>query len=340
VNQRRKPGFWAYLSALSCIAVTTAVACGNNSSTSNTPGSSSTTCSLAGRQCQFGCTPDYGCATCQVDTDCQPGAPFCVLGNCAACRTSADCNTGQVCEPALHVCDAPCTANNQCNGVNGLPATCDTTTGSATYGACLGCTAATAATVCPATRPLCDPNRLQCSQCTSRADCGAATPACNIQNGTCVECLVDTDCNGQGACGTDHQCHPFCRSNADCSTNTGRPVCDTQTGACGQCNVNADCAANTANGRLVCNTDNHNCVVCAANTDCPTTAPICRTGGGGGGGALAGTCVQCQTNANCTTAGLTICDAQTGQCVQCQNNGDCAATPNTPTCTNGTCVGA
>ena len=335
MNQRRKPGIWTYIFALSCMAATTAVACGSSSSNGNAPGNSSTTCSLGGARCQFACTPDYGCATCATDTDCRPGAPFCVLGNCAACRASTDCNTGQVCEPATHICAAPCTTNAECTGGGGPGGgnadTCDTASGT-----CIGCTTTTAATVCPANRPVCDV-RMQCSQCASRSDCHGATPACNTQNGTCVVCLVDTDCNGQGACGTDHTCHPFCHADTDCTNTPARPICDTATGACGECVANTNCAAN-ANNRLVCNTENHNCVVCVANADCPTATPICRTNNAGGGGGIVPRCVQCETNANCTTAALPRCDAQTGMCVQCQANADCAATPATPTCTNGACV--
>ena len=290
----------------------------------------------------------------------RPGTPFCVLGNCAACETSTNCDTGQVCQPATHQCQAPCTTNAECTGVNGTTATCDTTAGSATLGACIGCTTATAATVCPATRPVCDTNRMQCSQCASRANCGTATPACNMQTGNCVECLVDTDCNGQGACGTDHACHPYCHANTDCATTPARPICDTASGICGQCVTSTDCATNATGLRIcntttltcvgcsantdcaatpttpICQTRTNTCVACAANTDCPAATPICRAAGGGAGAAAA--CVQCEINANCTTAALPRCDVQTGLCVQCATNADCAATPTTPTCTNGACA--
>jgi hypothetical protein len=358
VNLCRKPGVWTYVAALSCMAVTAAVACGNSSSNGDVPGSSSTTCSFSGPGCQYGCSPTLGCVECLSGADCPDNAPVCVpdLGQCGQCAQTSDCNTGEVCEPATHACAAACTTNNDCTGFGGpgggnSATICDTTTH-----ACVGCTADTAATVCTGSRTLCDPVRMQCAQCLSRANCGVATPACDMQTGTCVQCLVDTDCR-DGACATDHLCHPFCHANSDC-TAPNRPVCDTQTGICGECAADADCATNpntprcnttshtcvgcTANADCaatpttpVCQTRTNQCVACAANADCPSTAPICRTRGGGAGGATP-QCVQCQANTDCTSAALPRCDAQTGTCVQCVTNADCTAA--TPTCTNGTCV--
>ena len=354
MNQRRKPGFWTYLSALSCMAATVFLACGTDS----TPANNSSGCSLGGGRCPLGCSDTLGCVQCAANADCRNGLPICVLGQCAECATTADCNAGAVCEPATHTCAAPCATNADCVGGGGPGGgnapTCDTATKT-----CVGCTAATEATVCTGTRTRCDLNRMQCSVCLSRSDCGVATPACDTQNGNCVQCLIDSDCTGANACGTDHLCHPICLSNANC-TNPARPVCDTATGACGECVANTDCAAN-ANNLHVCNTENHNCVACLANTDCaatpatpvcqtrnnqcvactansdcPAATPICRAPGGGIGGGRLAQCVQCETNANCTAnAALPICDVQTGLCVQCQTNADCGAA--TPTCTNGTC---
>ncbi len=361
MNQSRKPGVLTYLAALSCMAVTAAVACGNSSSNGNVPGSSSTTCSFAGAGCKYGCSPTLGCVQCQTatsTTDCPNNAPVCIadLGQCGECAQTSDCNAGEVCEPATHTCAASCTTNNDCAGFGGPGGgnnapTCDTTTH-----ACVGCTADTAATVCTGTRTFCDPVRMQCAECLSRDNCGVATPACDVQTGTCVQCLVDTDCR-DGACATDHLCHPFCHANSDCTT-PARPVCDTQTGICGECAANADCATN-ANNLHLCNTTSHTCVgctantdcaatpttpvcqtrtnvcvACAANTDCPSTAPICRARGVGAAGEPQ--CVQCQANTDCTTAALPRCNAQTGTCVQCATNADCTAA--TPTCTNGTCA--
>lgn len=324
MNQRRKPGILAYVIALSCISATAAVACGNGSSG---VAAGTTTCSFAGNRCPLGCSPIFGCVQCLSNTDCVgvSGYPICVLGQCSICGVTADCNAGEVCEPATHTCAAACTTNANCAGGGALGGpdapTCDTTASDPTFGACIGCTAATAATVCTGTHTKCDLNRMQCAVCLSRADCGAATPACDVQNGNCVQCLVDADCTGQTACGADHACHPICLSNTDCATTPARPVCDAL-GACVECAASTDCAAN-ANNLHTCNTNNHTCVGCTANTDCPTTAPVCRTIGGAGAGAVA-QCVQCQTNANCTAA-LPVCDVATGQCVQCQTNANCTA---------------
>ena len=326
VNQRRKPRIWTYIGALSLMGATASVACGNGSSS---PGAS--TCSLAGNRCQYGCSDTLGCVECLSNADCTNGNPICVLGRCGECATTTDCNTGQVCEPATHTCNAACTTNANCTrngqGNNAAPI-CNTATST-----CVGCTANTD---CTGSRPLCDANRMQCSECLSRSNCGVATPACDAQTGDCVECLVDADCTGKNACGADHVCHPICTVNADCASTTGRPICEAATGACVACAANSDCAKNTANGRLTCNAQNHTCVACLANTDCPPASPICHVNGGGAG--LMNQCVQCETSTNCTTAAAARCNMQQGQCEACQTNADCSLLTSTPTCTNGTCA--
>ncbi len=332
MKQRRKPGILIYLFALSGFAAVIAAACSSNS-----PASTGGTCSLAGNRCQFGCTDSQGCVECVGNADCvgNNGNPICVLGQCAPCAVTSDCNAGEVCEPANHVCAAACTTNANCVGVGG-PGGSNAPTCDVPSGTCVGCTAATEATVCTGTRTKCDLNRMQCSTCLSRQDCGAATPACDTQTGDCVQCLIDTDCTGKFACGTDHHCNPICTANTDCATTPARPICDS-VGACVECATNTDCAAN-ANNLHICNPNNHVCVGCVANTDCaatPTT-PVCRRNGGGAG--FNAQCVQCAANTDCAAMAATpVCDVQNGQCVQCRTNANCAATPATPNCNNGTC---
>lgn len=275
----------------------------------NSKGNCSTTCTLAGNRCEFDSSRDLGCVECITNEACQAGAPACVLGACSECGKNSDCATGQVCAPATHQCEAPCTMNANCTQRGA--SLCDTA-----GGACVGCLTTTD---CPPATPICDATRKQCSQCSSRADCGVAAPACNLQNGQCEECLVDTDCNGSGACGQDHQCHPYCTSNGDCTnpqnqTNFGQgTLCNQDTGACVECFVSTDC---TDPARPVCN-EQFRCAACTVNADCPASPPICSTirrNQGGGLGNQTTVCVASETNTDCTNAALPTCDA-TGICV-------------------------
>jgi len=303
---------WSGLAISLLFVGVAATSCGSDSGSSG-PGNSSTTCSLAGNACEFGCSATLGCVQCETNANCDAGAPICVLGQCRACGASSDCNTGQVCSPATHQCGTPCTTNAECapgQGNQNAPL-CDTAAK-----VCVGCLSATD---CPAATPICDATRRQCSQCSSRADCGVATPACNLQNGRCVECLVDVDCNGKGACGTDHQCHPVCKANADCTAPGAQGIagqgnfCNTATGACVECLLATDCSADPATP--VCSPTQHRCVACTTNAECPAATPICESTAAGQGGGLRGNrCVACQRNQDCTNPALPTCTA--GVCVQ------------------------
>lgn len=265
-------------------------------------------CSLGGNACEFGCSASLGCVDCMADSDCEPGAPVCVLGRCVACRVNSDCATGQVCAPANHQCTTGCQTDTDCNGfnngINNAPY-CD-----AALGACVGCRTATD---CADQRPVCDPERRQCSECQSREDCGIAAPACNLQNGNCEECLVDTDCGADRGCGFNHQCFDYCNSNVDCATNPGGgQICNIPTGICVQCTANSDCTNAAA---PVCSTENR-CVACSANSDCPAATPICDPNPRGGGqGQFGGArCVACNDATPCSDPNLPICNNQ-GICV-------------------------
>jgi hypothetical protein len=287
---------------------------------SSSSGPIGSTCTLAGARCQYGCAADLGCVNCLSDADCKAGAPLCVLGTCTACRVSTDCGTGQVCEPASHTCATACTTNAECNNGLRVPGNLEALICDTTSKTCVGCQTNAD---CSAARPVCEPNRMQCSECASSRDCPKAAPACNLQTGDCVQCLTDLDCGPSEACATDHLCHAYCRSNADCTTKP-RLFCDTATGVCGQCATNADCAGG-ANGSI-CETATHACVQCAANSDCSASAPTCRNG----------TCIQCTRDSECTTATLPHCDAPSNLCVQCRTSADCPTA--TPTCQNNTCA--
>src|SRR5262245_60093325 len=71
---------------------------------------------------------------------------------------------------------------------------------------------------------------LGCVDCTSDADCGPGAPFCVL--GHCEECHVSADCGtGQACFPEDHQCHPACADDGDCS-EPNLSHCDTMTGAC------------------------------------------------------------------------------------------------------------
>lgn len=309
------------------------------SCSSDSSSNESNTCTLSGNRCEFDCSQNLGCVECVQNADCATvtGAPLCVLGSCRACAESANCATGQVCAPADHVCEAPCTTDANCTDPNAP--LCDTT--NAPLGVCVGCL--TAAN-CPTDAPICDATRKQCSECSGNANCGVAKPACNLQNGQCEVCLVDSDCKAANyACGSDHTCHALCTSNTDCASNQNNfvgngPLCNLDTGACVECLLGTDC---TDPLQPVCG-ENFTCTACTlGGTDCPAATPTCVTYQGVGQGNRNQThCVACQTNAECTNTALPTCNTTTGLCVACQTNAECTNAA-LPTCSDaGVCVAA
>jgi Cys-rich repeat protein len=296
--KHRRPTLLALLLPVSVLALL-AGSCGSDKKSA--PSAATSTCSLAGVRCQFGCSDTLGCVQCQSNTDCAPGAPVCALGRCAACGVNGDCGTGEACFPANHSCQTACTTNAECPQFGGQNATiCDTASG-----ACVQCRDDAD---CPATAPKCEPNRRQCGDCASRADCGIAAPACNLQNARCVECLVDADCNTGGrpyACGDDNQCHPLCQADTDC-TAPNRTHCNLANGLCVECLLAANCPTATP----ICNPADNQCVQCTTNAECPAATPICAATG-----PTQNRCVQCTTDAECRTDGGNLtCTRQTGMC--------------------------
>lgn len=173
---------------------------------------------------------------------------------------------------------------------------------------------------------MCDPS-LGCVQCLSNNDCPAAAKYCIL--GRCDVCQSNADCGSTSptpACyPADHQCHPACTSNAQCTQDLGR-ICNTQTGACVGCNAASDCAAPTP----ICDPTTQQCVQCAKDTDCSGSTPFCLV--------KRGTCVACLSNANCG-ASEPICDPERFQCRSgCTSSTSCAAP--TPVCdtTRSSCV--
>jgi len=110
--KHRRPTLLALLLPVSVLALLTG-SCGDDKKSQPNPAAS--TCSLAGIRCEFGCTQDLGCVECLPTAEqCEPGAPFCVLGRCVACSVSGDCGTGQACYPGNHTCQTACAANADC----------------------------------------------------------------------------------------------------------------------------------------------------------------------------------------------------------------------------------
>jgi len=188
-----------------------------------------------------------------------------------------------------------------------------------------------------------------CVQCLSDTNCATGAPRC--LNGTCVTCMTNADC-GNGttpACWpSNHTCHAACGGDggATCPTGAGQPsLCDPSTGACVGCRSASDCPtatpvcdsttkrcvqcesdSNCSGSTPRCDTATSTCVACLTSSDCTSpSTPVCRAGAGGTRTCQAG----CTSNAQCTDAGASRCNAA-GNCVQCVDDSTCSGT--TPVC--------
>lgn len=253
--------------------------------------------------------------TCTTNAQCAAPTPVCEAppGVCVQCLTNADCRgTTPVCDTTSHTC-GPCTSNADCGGAT------------------------------PYCAPAGDPLAGACVACVTDAECDGSpntpTPICDKAAGastdTCVACATNAQCTAAGlepVCVTsgahDGQCAQ-CGTNAACSAAT--PVC-VNTGAtnqCEQCATDANCTGTTP----ICNTTTYTCGPCTSDSQCAASTPACQTSG-----TLQGECTQCSaTNTTQCTGPNPVCDTSTGSCVACNTNADCGMT--TPLCVGNVCVG-
>jgi Cys-rich repeat protein len=160
------------------------------------------------------------------------------------------------------------------------------------------------------------------ARCQASSDCSEeGRTVCSPELLRCVECVTDEHC-GVGQTCIGGLCGPGCRDE--------RGACELGQyckpgAACVECVTDAHCGP----GRL--------CRADACVPGCSAQHPVCPSGLTCD--ASAGRCVQCTTNAQCTTPGLPICNPATNTCVGCASNGDCTA-PGAPVCNpaTNTCV--
>ncbi|MCA3014448.1 MAG: hypothetical protein INH41_18855, partial [Myxococcaceae bacterium] len=152
------------------------------------------------------------------------------------------------------------------------------------------------------------------ARCQASSDCSEeGRTVCSPELLRCVECVTDEHC-GVGQTCIGGLCGPGCRDE--------RGACELGQyckpgAACVECVTDAHCGP----GRL--------CRADACVPGCSAQHPVCPSGLTCD--ASAGRCVQCTTNAQCTTPGLPICNPATNTCVGCASNGDCTA-PGAPVC--------
>lgn len=227
-----------------------------------------------------------------------------------ACKGVLDCPTGQGCVEGLCT-ELPCQGrcgpderciDNACLPTDGLachndPSICPSGFQCSALGQCQReCTLDEDCTA--KDFPSCNIQEGLCGQCTFNSDCPAATPVCDVTRSQCVGCLEDADCtvDGQPAgryCdGATRTCATGCNDNLDCP---GGQRCSgatqTEAGRCIQCTPG---------------TESQDCAV-SPNVRCEPTDMMC---------------VECLSNADCTTG---QCDLDQNRCVECVQNEACPA---------------
>lgn len=164
------------------------------------------------------------------------------------------------------------------------------------------------------------PHSEACNRCEQDSDCPTALPACDAQRRACVECNTDSNCHTSSApaCDSASQACVECTTNAHC-TNPVKPVCDGEARSCVGCLQSSDCKSP---GQAVCDPATHGCRGCKNDSECGTGA--CESG----------TCVECTTDAQCSSA-KPHCNPMLRACVECVGDQECGA----GVCFFGSCCG-
>jgi hypothetical protein len=157
--------------------------------------------------------------SCGSDGEClNPGAPYCVQGQCVACRSADQCKGGggtPICSPS-HVC--------------------------------VSCAAVDAG--CPSATPACEAASGRCLECVGDGDCRRDPGKAFCAGEKCVGCLAA----GSGACAARDATKPACSSAGtcvECTTSNdclvaSKPICDTVNNLCVPCASDSACAAKTS----------------------------------------------------------------------------------------------
>jgi len=304
-------------------------------------------------------TPTHNlCAACNGDrgsaaTRACPNAatPACVTsgaqtGACVECLGNSHCAgnaNGTVCDTTKQLCGA-CTAANL-GACTGNTPTCNTAPTRNICQACNGNFGTAASAACPSMgTPLCALSGAlagACVTCLGNNDCGGATPICSAA-GSCG------GCNGDFASMTTLRCPmntPFCSLGTGmCSTMC---TSDPQCGAGNWCNSGA-CQPLIPNGGAlpggvcsallggracltgVCDPMDNLCGLLKGSKTCPSTA-ACRAGLCVAAGANAGTCLDCDTDTNCS-GNTPVCNSASNLCVACTANNSASCLNPTPIC--------
>ncbi len=246
---------------------------------------------------------------------------------CVQCNTNLDCAglASGVCNTATHVCTAGCTSDSNCSGTTPV---CNTAT--------MQCVQCINNTQCADPTPLCDTtaNRDQCVQCLSDANCPTSAPVCT--GGSCFACDGDRGSGTTHACKS--AAAPACvKTGADtgkcvqCTTadavlcTGGTPACNDTSHTCVQCASNTQCSGRAP----ICNAAG-TCIACSDDFGAGTpaacfqnTKPACLKTG-----SSSGACAQCDaTNGTQCTGQTPVCDlasdAKIDTCVQCNTDAEC-----------------
>jgi hypothetical protein len=155
------------------------------------------------------CVPDLSC---DKDSDCSAGAPFCSNAQCVQCQADDDCGDGKRCDGG--VCHAPCKHNEECSAFY----ECNEGSGECEYAGCKSDRECILAATGNAQRPESvatptgeDPRLLKCL--TSEADPTLKT--CKIP------CENDGSCGAQSVCDGGYCKFIGCETNEDCRAYLG-----------------------------------------------------------------------------------------------------------------------
>ena len=298
------------------------------------------------------CNGDQGsnatasCPTAELPACVQNGAQS---GACVECLGNSHCTgsgNGTICDGTKQLC-GDCTGADVSACLSSMPS-CDVTAMRNTCQPCNGNFGTVATRACPAMgNPLCVSSGAfagQCVSCLANSDCGSAFPICS-STGTC------NGCNGDFVSATSLICPmttPFCSLGTGmCSTIcTTDPQCGTgnwcNSGACQPLIPNGGALpGGTCNAILggracltgVCDPKDNLCGLLQGSSVCPSTS-ACRAGLCVAAGPNAGTCLDCDTDANCS-GNTPVCGNTSNLCVVCSATNTANCVNPTPICNTG-----
>ncbi len=295
-------------------------------------------CSATQQVCDV---PSNTCVQCRDDNQCAtvPGKPLCDVESktCVACLNDTQCTApgNSRCNTVEHVC-VGCNASAQCE--NGT--LCSVSPQNPSQGKCVECLADQN---CTGAETKCETVSGECVECLDGSQCPTADLArCETVAAAslhrCVGCIGNPDCAGKPGIGdlcrtADHFC-VNCLEPADCIDDGPTASRCGNNGNCGPCAVDTDCDPFPPN-QQACRAG-VGCVECVNDTHC-TGGEVCKVNnmGAAAGPALPNTCVQCTSNAQCTSPGASKC--VDNACVPCTADGDCDIA-GLGVCDAGTCV--